>query len=156
MLWSPGRKEPILKYCLTLTHVGNSPKYLPPGNWFWNINMWAFSISQTSVLRLACLLMAGFQKDPLAWPNSHLQATIWPSASPIVSLTVSHHALCGVVSINRACFSSLGNWLLTCFQSALSSLISKMSQTKSHLDEMHLGGCTLPASAERLEQPPRV
>lgn len=70
----------------------------------------------------------------------HILHTAYPSCCLPLHPT---HALCGVVSINRVCFSSLGNWPLTHLQSALSSPITKMWQIKSCLHEMHSGGCTL-------------
>lgn len=65
----------------------------PPGNQFWNLNMWAYSTSH--ICAEAYFLMAGSQTDPLAWPNSCLLVTTWPNASPsplstLPSPTASH------------------------------------------------------------------
>ena len=140
MLWSLGR-IPRPKDFPTLTTCYDFPKSTPticPRKWVLKykyvglVHIW-HSCAE------ACFLMAGIPNRPWAWPNSYLLITTWPWASPSPSPHPTH-ALCGVVFINRACLISLGNWLLTCFQSALSPLITKMSQTKSHLNEMHLGG----------------
>lgn len=85
--------------------------------------MWGYSMSETAALKLAFSWLAS-QTDPLPPP---------PSLTPFfpLSLTASHPCPVRSGFYHKACFSSWGDWPLTCFQSALSSLITKMSQTKS-------------------------
>lgn len=92
----------------------------------------------------------------LAQTPTSLFITTWPPASPTFSC---HYVLpipC-VESFHQQNMFQLTRKLTSHTLSiCLSSLITEMSQIKSCLDEMCLGGCILTASAKILEQPPRV
>lgn len=74
MLWRPGRRKPRPKDFLTLTtwcefpQIPTPPPPPRPGNWFWNINMWGYSMSETAALKLAFSWLAS-QTDPLPPPS---------------------------------------------------------------------------------------
>lgn len=119
MWWNLGRRKPIPKDCLTLTACCEFSKIPPPRKLvlkykyvglFHTRDIWAET----------CFLMTGIPRRPhclpkLPPPSSSQPDPLLPPPSPV---TMSCPYLVWKVSINRTCFSSLGNWPLTHFQSA--------------------------------------
>lgn len=88
MLWSPGRRQPIPKYCLTLTHVENSPKSLPSRKLVLKYKYVGF-LHITDICAEACLLAHGWVPErPLGLTKlpspSHNLTQCFPHRSPTV------------------------------------------------------------------------
>lgn len=153
MWWNLGRRKPIPKDCLTLTACCEFSKIPPPRKLVLKYK-YVGLLHIRDIRAETCFLITRIPRRP------HYLPKLPPPSSSQTSPTFSCHYVppmpC-VESFHQQNMFQLTRKLASHTLSiCLSSLITEMSQIKSCLDEMCLGGCILTASAKILEQPPRV